>query len=214
MRYHVLRFDVWVCLALSFFLGMGLSKILENFLSKQYIEYQEEHKVSNGEVGGVANESVYRAQDVEDLLSHDLFTVVSNGIQYKNRGAGYYHGMYLNALTLPSSELVAARINADSVVATGEDIFTGDNILPVGRIVMADLTDDTYFIEQIEYKEKLSRTNFYIDMVGNAEIASDETYIDLPVLVVQLLTVLVAFPIFHMIGSKMGLFPYFFEPRT
>ena len=69
--------------------------------------------------------------------------------------------MYLYALTLPSGELVAARINSDSVVKEGDSIYSGNNILPVGKVVMANLTEDEYFINQIEYKEKLSRTDFY-----------------------------------------------------
>ena len=122
--------------------------------------------------------------------------------------------MYLYALTLPSGELVAARINSDSVVKEGDSIYSGNNILPVGKIVMANLTEDEYFINQIEYKEKLSRTDFYIDMVGEAEIVNSETFIDTPIILMQLVTILITFPIFHTIGSKLGIFPYFFEPRS
>lgn len=83
-----------------------------------------------------------------------------------NRGAGYHGGYYMHALTLPSGELVAARINGDKVQRTGETIYDGDSIMPVGKIVYEDLTQDTYFIGQIEHSEKLTRTDFYIDMVG------------------------------------------------
>ena len=79
---------------------------------------------------------------------------------------------------------------------------------------MANLTEDEYFINQIEYKEKLSRTDFYIDMVGEAEIVNSETFIDTPIILMQLVTILISFPIFHTIGSKLGIFPYFFEPRS
>ena len=50
-------------------------------------------------------------------------------------------------------------------------------------------------------------------MVGSAEIMSPEAFIDTPVLMAELLTTLIFFPIFHTIGSKIGIFPYFFEPR-
>lgn len=214
MRVRILRFDIWACLALGFLLALGVEKIALNILPSKYEEYKEEHKVSQNQIGGLATEDIYRAQNVNDLLNHEVFTVVSKGIQYKNRGAGYYQGMYLYALTLPSGELVAARINSDSVVKEGDSIYSGNNILPVGKVVMANLTEDEYFINQIEYKEKLSRTDFYIDMVGEAEIVNSETFIDTPIILMQLVTILISFPIFHTIGSKLGIFPYFFEPRS
>lgn len=212
MRYRTLRFDIWVCLALGVLLGMGFGKIAEKILPEKYEEYKADHKVDTGFVGGIANDDIFRAQNIEDLLNHETFTVVSKGIEYKNRGAGYYKGMYLQALTLPSGELIAARINSDSVIH-GEDIYTGNTILPVGKIIYADLNEEDYFIHQIEYKEKLSRHDFYIDMVGDAEIVSEETFIETPIILLQLATVLITFPIFHSIGSKWGIFPYFFEPK-
>ena len=214
MRYHVLRFDIWLCLLVSVLLSMIPAKILENTMPKSYENYVEEHEVSDGEIGGIAGEDVFRAQNVEDLLSHDTFTIVSPGIEYRNKGAGYYKGMYLQALTLPSGELVAARINNDSVTTDGESIFTANSTLPVGRIIKEDLTSSKTFIDQIEFKEPLSRTDFYIDMVGEAEIASKETFIDAPILFIELLTVILSFPIFHMIGSHLGIFPYFFAPKN
>lgn len=210
MRYHILRFDIWICLALSLLIGLGFSKIGEKILSNKYEEYKVEHKVESGMVGGFAEEDTYRAQNIEDLLSHETFTVVSKGIQYKNRGAGYYKGMYLYALTLPSGELVAARINSDSLQQNGDSIYTSDVTLPVGKIVSANLKEEEYFIHQIEYKEKLSTTDFYIDMVGEAEIMSTKAFIDTPLLLIELLSIFILFPIFHFIGSKIGIFPTFF----
>ncbi len=213
MRVRVLRFDIWLCLLLSFLLSFIPVKVLENVLPKKYEEYTDEHTVDEGQIGGIAGEDVYKAQNVEDLLSHDTFTVISPGIEYKNHGAGYHDGMYLNALKLPSGELIAARINGESVTKTGEDIYSGDSILPVGKIVYDNLEEDTYFINQIEYKEELSRTDFYIDMVGEAERLNKEDYVEAPILLAQLGTIFVAFPIFHALGSKFGIFPYFFPPK-
>ena len=135
------------------------------------------------------------------------------GIEYRNRGAGYHNGIYTYALTLPSGEIVAARINGDSVKQTGEDIFSGDNILPVGKIVYEDLTKDEYFIGQIEYKEKLSRTDFYVDMLGNGGKLSEEDYKKSSTLLIQLSTIIISFAVLHALGSKIGIFPYFFEPK-
>lgn len=210
MRYHHLRYDIWICLLIAFLISLGTVKITEQILPQKYETYVKEHTVADGDIGGKADESVYRAQNVEDLLSHETFTVVSPGIEYRNHGSGYYGSYYMQALTLPSGERVAACINNDSVQQTGETIFDGDNILPVGKIVYEDLTQNQTFLDQIQFKEDLSRTDFYVDMTGNGGIMSEENYAEAPKLMVQVLTVIIAFPILHMIGSKIGIFPTFF----
>lgn len=213
MRYHSLRFDIWLCLALSVLLSFIPVKIAEKVLPKQYEKYVEDHTVEMGAIGGIADENVYRVQNIDELLTHDTFTVISPGIEYRNHGAGYYGKYYMQALTLPSGEKIAAIINNDSVQKTGETIYDGDSILPVGKIVYEDLSKDEYFINQIEYKEKLSRTDFYIDMLGEGGKVSQEDYTEAPIIIIQIVTVLIAFPIFHAIGSKIGIFPYFFPPK-
>ncbi len=213
MRYHILRFDIWLCLLLSVLLSLIPANILKKTLPEKYENYKEEHKVDVGNIGGKADENTYRAQNIEDLLTHDTFTIVSKGIEYKNRGSGYYKGMYLHAVTLPSGERVAARINSDSVTTDGDSIYTGNSTLPVGKIIKEDLTKEETFINQIEFKEPLTTTDFYIDMVGEAEIQSEEYYIEMPIMFSQIITVIIAFPLFHMIGSKLGIFPYIIAPR-
>lgn len=212
-RYRVLRFDIWLSLLLAYLVGMGAAGIANKILPEKYEEHKQERQVDSGEVGGVADESVFRAQNIEDLLSHDIFTVISPGIEYKNKGGGFYHGYTMEALTLPSGELVAARINGDSVTHDGESIYDGDSTLPVGRVVKADLSDDKYFLEQIEYSAPLDRKDFYIDMVGEAEIQSEESFIETKVLIAQLLAIFLTFPIFHALGARIGIFPYFFAPK-
>lgn len=212
-RYHTLRFDIWLCLALSMLAAMGTAKLAGLVADSTYGAYVEEHTVSAGEVGGQAGDDVFRAQSVADLLSHDTFTIVSPGIQYCNRGAGFYDNMYMHAVTLPSGELVAAVINSDGLQKTGKDIYSGDTILPVGRVVYEDLTQNTYFIDQIEYLEPLSRRDFYIDMAGRGSKLNEEDYRKIPTLLTEVLTVLLCFPLLHMLGSRLGIFPYFFPPR-
>lgn len=214
MRYHNLRYDIWLCLLISVLLAMGTAKIANNLLADKYQEHKEEHKVESGEIGGKADEETFKAQNIEDLLTHDTFTVVSPGIEYRNKGAGYHNGYYMQALTLPSGEKVAARINEENVQHEGDSMFTGDSILPVGKIIKEDLSSDEYFLGQIEYKEELDRKDFYIDMVGEAEIKSEETFVEGPIMLIQILTVVIAFPIFHAIGSKLGIFPYFIAPKN
>lgn len=214
MRYYRLRFDIWLCLIVSFLIGQIPVKIAERILSQTYVSYTEDHTVADGQVGGAAGDTVYRAQNVEDLLSHETFTVVSPGIEYRNRGAGYYDGRYMYALTLPSGERVAARINGDSVQHTGETIYDGEAVLPVGRLVYADLTESPSFLEQIEHSEPLSRTDFYVDMLGEGERLSQEDYTRLPVIPIQLLTMVISFAALHTVGAKLGIFPYFFPPKN
>ncbi|MCI8466194.1 MAG: hypothetical protein HFI63_10160 [Lachnospiraceae bacterium] len=210
MRYRNLRFDIWLCLAIGALLSFLPVKIAKQILPKAYETYEEAHRVADGEIGGAAGESVYRAKSVKDLLSHDTFTVVSPGIEYRNRGGGYYGSYFMHALTLPSGELVAACINMDSVQSTGGDLYSGDSILPVGRIVYEDLTENETFLSQMEYKEKLSRTDFYVDMLGEGGRLSEEDYTELPITLIQIGTVVICFPLLHMLGSKLGLFPAFF----
>lgn len=214
MRYRMLRFDIWLCLLLSFLISNVPANLVGSYLDKKYDSHLEEHKVDSGEIGGIASDDAFEVQSVEDILSHDTFTIRSKGIEYRNRGAGYYHGMYLYAVTLLSGERVAARINSDSVKNLGDDIFSGDNILPMGKVIKADLTDDKYFLEQIEHSEELSRKDFYIDMVGGAEVSSKEDFVETPKLGIQILTIFIMFPIFHAIGAKLGIFPYFIAPKN
>lgn len=213
MRTHQLRFDVWVCLALAFLGSFVPVKLAERIMAKTYADYDAAHTVADGDIGGKAGADVFRAQSVEDLLSHDTFTVVSPGIQYANRGAGYHGSYYMHALTLPSGELVAMVYNSEGLQTTGEDIYSGDTILPVGRVVYEDLSQDESFLSQIEHSEKLSRTDFYVDMLGTGGKMTEEDYQEVPRLMVQLLSVVIFFPLLHMAGSKVGIFPYFFPPK-
>lgn len=213
MRRRVLSFDAWVCLALAVLIAMGTGALAEKLATQHYAAVEEAHKPVDGQIGGKAGEEVFRAQSVEDLLNHDAFTVVSPGIEYRNRGAGYYGGRYFQALTLPSGELVAAWINGESVQSMGEDIFSGDNILPLGRVVWEDLTSSPTFLEQIEFKEPLSRTDFYVDMVGDTAVLAEDQAIGGPKVLAQVLTVVILFPLFHMLGSKLGIWSAYFVFR-
>lgn len=210
MRRRYLSFDAWVCLALAFVVALGVGFVTEKLAVGSYARQVEVHKPVDGQIGGKAGEEAFRAQSVEDLLEHDTFTVVSPGIQYRNRGAGYYGGKYFQALTLPSGELVAAWINGESVQSTGEDIFSGDNILPLGQVVMEDLTSSQTFLDQIEYNEPLSRTDLYVDMVGDTAVMDEEQATQTPKVVAQVVTVFALFPVFHMLGSKLGLWSAYF----
>lgn len=218
MRRRILSFDAWLCLALAALVALGTGNLAERLATKRYDAQVEAHKPVDGQIGGKAGEEVFRAQNVDDLLSHDTFTVISPRIEYRNRGAGYYGGRYFRALTLPSGELVAAWINDESVQPTGKDIMSGDNILPLGRVVWEDLTDSPTFLDQIQGKgtrneEPLSRTDFYVDMVGDTAVLAQEQAVGGPTMLVQALTVIVLFPLFHALGSKLGIWDAYFVFR-
>lgn len=212
MRYHHLRFDIWLCLLLSVGVSLLPANLIRHFMSQKYGGYVEEHTVAEGEIGGKAGEDVFRAENIEDLEEQDTFTVISPGIEYRNHGAGYYGNQYLHALTLPSGERVAAAINMENVQIEG-DYYTGEATLPVGRVVWEDLASNESFISQIEYREPLSRTDFYVDMMGNGGKLSQDDYTEPAVMLVQILTVFIFFPLFHALGSKLGIFPVFFTRK-
>ena len=214
MRRRILPFDVWLCLLLAALAAWGTGAMAEHIAQKMYAKEVEAHAPVAGQIGGPAAASDFRAQSVADLLEHEIFTVPSHGIEYRNRGAGYYDGKYFQALTLPSGELVAAWINEESVqMVGGNDYFTSDKLLPLGRVIYEDLTQNETFLDQIQFREPLSRTDFYIDMVGDTAVLNEEQAIGTPKLVVQLLTVVILFPLIHAGGSKMGLFPAYFAKK-
>ena len=213
MRYHRLRFDIWLCLLISILLSSIPANIVEKIYTKKYVSYTEEHEVAENDIGGLAGEEIYRAQNVEDLLNNEKFTVLSKGIKYMNEGAGYHNNYYMYALTLPSGERVAALINMESVQKTGETIYDGDSIMPVGKVVYDDLSKDTYFLEQIEHSKKLSRYDFYIDMLGNGGKQQIDDYVEAPIIITKIISSIICFIILHTLGSKIGLFPRFIPSK-
>ena len=84
----------------------------------------------------------------------------------------------------------------------------------MGRVVFEDLTENETFLHQIEFKEPLSRRDFYVDMMGTGGKVSQEDYGKPIVLSVQLVVTILFFPIFHALGATIGIFPYFFPPKN
>ncbi len=212
-RRRVLPLDAFICLLLSLIISLGTGNIANRVAVKLYEKELLEHQAVDGEIGGRADETVFRAQSVEDLLSHDTFTIVSHGIQYRNEAAGFHGNFYYYGVELPSGERIAARVNDDSVQSTGDSIFSGDTILPLGRVVWEDLTEDETFLSQIEHDVPLTRKDFYVDMVGNTAVLAEDLAIETPKLITQVLTVFVCYPVFHMLGSRLGIFPPYFKKK-
>lgn len=212
---RALRFDLLICFAVGYLANFLTVYIARNILTQTYEDYVKEHTVADGDVGGIADDAVYQAQSVEDLLSHDTFTILPEEIQ----GNGYYNiksnmTATLRAVTLPSGEVVAAWISPDSV-QKNDGIFAKDfTILPVGRVVFEDLTKNETFLSQIEYIKPLSRKDFYIDMHGNGGIDSLENYMKFPISTVEFLTTIIIGIVLHMIGVKLKILPPVFPRKS
>lgn len=148
MRLHRLRFDIWLCLLVAYLVSLGTGAAASALSAATYDGYAEVHSAAPGQAGSPAGPEVPRAQSIAELLELDTFTVLSQGIAYRNEGAGYFEGSYLYNLALPSGERVAARIHTESV-QDGENFASGQVVLPVGRVIWADLEEDPAFLEQI-----------------------------------------------------------------
>ena len=217
MSLRRIRADVWICMLLGYLIGLLAAQIARGIWTKEYPNYVEEHTVAAGDIGGIAEESVYRAQNVEDLLTHEAFTIIPEEMQ----GNGYYkvdshRVVNMWAVTLPSGEVIAVMVNPDSVQwVEDSSIYSGRGaILPVGRVVYADMTKDETFLQQIEFIQPLSRRDFYVDMRGNGGIESLEDYLKNPVDTAQMITVFISVIVLHMIGVNFGIFPKLFPPLS
>lgn len=211
MRRRSLRFDIWVCLLAAYLVGFGVGKIMDQINSSRYEEYVEEHTAKEGDVGSKAGKNVVRVNNIKELLENKTFTVVSPGIKYRNEGGGYYEGKFFQSLALPSGERVAVYINEESVQHSDESIYTGEATLPIGKVVKEDLKKEETFINQIEHKDPLTRTDFYIDMVGQGAKMSEEDYKETGKVIPQFIAGIITFCLCHTIGSKLGIFPAFFS---
>ncbi len=214
MGIHRIRDDILFCFVISFLLAWGAGALTERAAAQHYESYAAKHRVADGTAGGKAVDSSFRAQSVEDILSHDLFTVecpLSDAMSY---GHGYYGKDYLRLLPLASGELVAANINLDSVeMRPGTDFLDDDYIMPVGRVVYEDLTQDEKFMGRIESMHPMTRKDFYIDMWGTGPVKEEKEYIKKWSELAKTVTGVVCFPLLHMLGSGLGVFPYIFAPR-
>lgn len=113
-------------------------------------------------------------------LSHNTFTVKVEYGSYKTSDTGYFNTIYLTYLELPSRERVAASVNYDSTqLDDNRDYY----IMPVGKVVEADLSKDITFLKQVQKHDIKS---------GAA---------------------LISFFIFHIIGVKLNFFPRFIPRR-
>ena len=206
MRIYKIRFDVLLCIVLSSLVVLGISKILPVFYSMLYQRYTQTHMVSDGDIGGKAGDDVYRVENVEELFSHNTFTVQVEYGSLLTADTDYFGDIYLMNLELPSGERVAACINSDAVQQNYEEDYF---IMPVGKVVEADLSKDVEFINGIERSDALSRTDFYLDMNGNSGsgLVSVEGYDEQYTIYIKAIAAVLCFMAFHIAGCKAGIFP-------
>lgn len=210
-----LPYDAAICLCLAALIAWGVGILTEKVAENSWDRQKERLAPTSGEVGGIAGKEVFRVQTVEDMLSHDTFTIECPYHNFYNDGRGYCKGLAFNVLTLPSGERVPALLNSESMQYIGQDPLYGggDMILPVGRIVYEDLSDET-FLSQIEHGGPLSRKDFYVDMWGKAVMTSKQNTVDTAKTLAQVITVMILYPIFHALGSKLGLWGAYFRKRN
>lgn len=89
MRLHRLRFDIWLCLLVAYLVSLGTGAAASALSAATYDGYAEVHSAAPGQAGSPAGPEVPRAQSIAELLELDTFTVLSQGIAYRNEGAGY-----------------------------------------------------------------------------------------------------------------------------
>lgn len=209
-----IRYDFLICLFLTCLVTWGAGKAARPLVMSTYDSYIKEKTVPDGDIGGRAGEDVFRAESVEDILSHGRFTFETEYRNIFGRGGGRYGKVYLHSFMLPSGEMIAAAVNRDSVKELDDKAgYNGKCRLPVGKVVYENLEQDDVFIQQIEYNDALDRRDFYIDMLGEGGNVSKDMYPEPYVSAIQLFTAIIGFPFFHTIGSKIGLFPYLFPPK-
>ena len=128
-------------------------------------------------------------------------------------GTGYIASQFSNATYDDYAQSqVAALINSDNIQQEAGSALD-EIILPVGCVVYEDLTQSEDFLAQIEYGYSLSRRDFYVDMKGEGGTASKEERSSSFTGITQFITFIICFPIFHALGSRLGVFPYFFPPE-
>lgn len=209
-RYH-LRFDIWFSLLMAFLAAKGVEWCLSQFVvDSAYESYYEKTVIADGEIGGRAGEEVFRAQSVEDMQSHETFTIVVDGIKYYNEGGAFGVDGYWNIIPMPSGERIAARLNNDAIQHTGESIYQGDSILPLGRLVEEPL-DDT-LAETLKMFD-ITRTDLYIDMKGAGGPITKDSFAENSTAAVQMIIGIAVFAAVHTLGSRFEIFPAFFHFR-
>ena len=212
IRHRILRFDIWLCMLIAFFAAYGVTYLMQTFLiPKQYEAHTTSAVIPMNEIGAMAGEDVLRVDSIEDMLSADTFTILSPNLEYRNIGMGFASVGSLYAITLPSGEIVPGMFNGSMVQSIRTEEYGNTSVLPVGKVVWMDLSKEDGFMNQINSMCTLSRSDFYIDMVGTGGVQSLDNYSEKPILIAQFVTFILIFLGVHYLGAKFGILPQFFN---
>lgn len=99
MRIYRIRNDVLICFIVAYLVTWGAGSLTERVAAQMYENYVESNRVADGEIGGKAGEEVFRVQSVEDILSHDRFTMVADINMVRVLAGGYFGRTYLRQFT-------------------------------------------------------------------------------------------------------------------
>lgn len=70
-----LPYDAAICLCVAALIAWGVGILAGKVAESSWERQKEELAPKSGEVGGIAGKEVFRVQTVEDMLSHDTFTI-------------------------------------------------------------------------------------------------------------------------------------------
>ncbi len=147
MRLHRLRFDIWLCLLVAYLVSLGTGPQPPPSARPRMTAMQRFTPLL------LARRAVLPGQRFPGhRVSRSCWSWILSQCSPKVLPTATRERAILRAATSiiwPSSgERVAARIHTESV-QDGENFASGEVVLPVGRVIWADLEEDPAFLEQI-----------------------------------------------------------------
>lgn len=213
MRLHRLRFDIWLCLLVAYLVSLGtgpqpppsarprmtaMQRFTPLLLARRAVLPGQRfpgHRASRSCWSWILSQCSPKVLPTA-TRERAILRAATSIIWPSPPGNGW----------LPASILRAYRMERSS--------HPGRLSSRWARVIWADLEEDPAFLEQITSGYPLDRTDFYVDMAGEAVRYSQEERTENHVIVVQLVTVLVCFPLLHALGSRSGIFPRFLSHRA
>lgn len=84
-----LPYDAAICLCLAALIAWGVGILTGKVAESSWERQKEKLAPESGEVGGIAGKEVFRVETVEDMLSHDTFTIECPYHNFYNDGTGW-----------------------------------------------------------------------------------------------------------------------------
>ena len=208
-----IRIDFAIALILAF----GIASLVELGTGKVIDRLEEKSKetvYSDTKIGAAAGKGTPVVDSISDMMEEDYFTFHLE--DRMSSDSFYYKGVYYHIYELPSGEsILVDEYYPHSQYESDEDdaSFFSEiyHVLPVGRVVMGQLSDG--LLERVkEEGYTLTDTSFYVDMRGDFEYFSREKYEDKAMLL-YFGAGLAAFFLIRYLMIASGLFPPIFPLR-